>query len=67
MLADDGPVTTYVPERAGASFVALLSIFCYEVADRRNGLVHAMERQWYGPHLLDEIPLCLELQAVYVG
>lgn len=67
MLADDGPVTTYVPKRAGTSFVALLSIFCYEVADRRNGLVHAMERQWYGPHLLDEIPLCLELQAVHVG
>lgn len=67
MLADDSPVTSYVPERASAAFVALLSIFCDEVTDCSNRLVHAMERQWNGPNLFDEIPLCLELQAVYVG
>lgn len=66
VLADDGTIATNVPEGAGAAFVTFLAIFCDEIADGGNGLVHAIERQWYGSHLFDEIALCLELQAVYV-
>lgn len=67
VLAHDRPVPANVSEGTGAPFVALLSVPGDEVADRRNGLVHAVERQRDGTHLLDEVPLRLELQPTYVG
>lgn len=67
VLTDDGAIAPYVPKWAGASFVAFLAIFCDEIADGGYGLVHAIERQWYGAHLFDKVALRFKLEAVYVG
>lgn len=70
VLAHDGPVAADVSEGAGAALVALLPVprgGADEVADRRYGLVHSVERQRDGADLLDQVPLRLELQPIDVG
>lgn len=67
VLTHDGPVTSYVSKRTGTSFITLLTIFCDEIADCGYGFVHSIEWKRDGAHLLNEVPLCLELQAVDVG
>jgi len=67
VLAHDRPVAADVPEGTGAPLVALLAVPGDEVADRRDGLVHAVEGQRDRAHLLDQVPLRFELQPAHVG